>query len=178
MAWTFTKGLLINWVLQKLSTLIGQLATVHICDWLTKDKQIYKLSSIIFMTYGSLFSMIWAIVKLHRVKLLMIHTWCALENDLSEAFKFKFNSLIPTCDKDNRVVGVGQITPWGSHVILQADKLWTTEAWVLGVLTHLKGTTWPVVKHNRNVNYPQLKRVRKVLVGFDNLQMKMLFQPF
>ena len=29
---------LINWVLQKLSTLIGQLATAHICDWLTKVK--------------------------------------------------------------------------------------------------------------------------------------------
>ena len=33
-------------MLQKSSTLIGQLATVHNCDWLTKDKQIYKLSSI------------------------------------------------------------------------------------------------------------------------------------
>jgi len=43
------KGQLLNLVRQKLSTLIGQLATVHICDWLTKDKQIYKLSSIIFM---------------------------------------------------------------------------------------------------------------------------------
>ena len=40
---------LINWVLQKLSTLIGQLATVHIFDWLTKDQQIYKLSPMIFM---------------------------------------------------------------------------------------------------------------------------------
>ena len=36
-------------MLQKSSTLIGQLATVHNCDWLIKDKQIYKLSSIIFM---------------------------------------------------------------------------------------------------------------------------------
>ena len=34
---------------QKSSTLICQLATVHNCDWLTKDKQIYKPSSIIFM---------------------------------------------------------------------------------------------------------------------------------
>ena len=33
-------------MLQKSSTLIGQLATVHNCDWLTKDKRIYKLSSI------------------------------------------------------------------------------------------------------------------------------------
>ena len=32
--WTFTKD-----------TLIGQLATVYICDWLTKDEQIHKLSS-------------------------------------------------------------------------------------------------------------------------------------
>ena len=39
-------GQLINWVLQKSSTLIGQLATVHNCDWLTKDKRIYKISSI------------------------------------------------------------------------------------------------------------------------------------
>ena len=38
-----------NCVLQKLSTLIGQLATIHICDWLPKDKQIYKLSSITFI---------------------------------------------------------------------------------------------------------------------------------
>ena len=29
-------------MLQKLSTLIGQLATVHICDWLTKVKRIYE----------------------------------------------------------------------------------------------------------------------------------------
>ena len=29
-------------MLQKSSTLIGQLATVHICDWLTKVKQIYE----------------------------------------------------------------------------------------------------------------------------------------
>ena len=43
-------GRLINRVLQKSSTLIGQLATVHNCDWLTKEKQIYKLSSIIFMS--------------------------------------------------------------------------------------------------------------------------------
>ena len=42
-------GQLINWLLQKLSILIGRLAIVHICDWLIKDKQIYKLSSIIFM---------------------------------------------------------------------------------------------------------------------------------
>ena len=33
---------LINWLLQKLSTLIGQLATIHICDWLTKVKRIYE----------------------------------------------------------------------------------------------------------------------------------------
>ena len=35
-------GRLVNGVLKKSSTLIGQLATVHNCDWLTKDKQIYK----------------------------------------------------------------------------------------------------------------------------------------
>ena len=29
----------------KLSSLIGQLATVHICDWLTKVKQIYAVLS-------------------------------------------------------------------------------------------------------------------------------------
>ena len=34
-------------MLQKLSTLIGQLATVHICDWLTKVKQIYDLSCLL-----------------------------------------------------------------------------------------------------------------------------------
>ena len=39
-------GHLINWELQKLSSLIGQLATVHNCDWLLKKKRIYKLSSI------------------------------------------------------------------------------------------------------------------------------------
>ena len=33
---------LINWVIQKLSTLISQQATVHIYDWLTKVKQIYE----------------------------------------------------------------------------------------------------------------------------------------
>ena len=38
-------------MLQKSSTLIGQLATVHNHDWLTKDKQIYKLSSIFFMSF-------------------------------------------------------------------------------------------------------------------------------
>ena len=37
-------GQLINWVLQKTSTLIGKLATVHICDWLTKVQQIYEPS--------------------------------------------------------------------------------------------------------------------------------------
>ena len=37
-------GRLMNWVLQKLRTLIGQLATVHICYWLTNVKQIYELS--------------------------------------------------------------------------------------------------------------------------------------
>ena len=42
-------GHLINWELQKSSSLIGQLATVHNWDWLTEDKQINKLSSIIFM---------------------------------------------------------------------------------------------------------------------------------
>ena len=36
-------------MLQKSSTPIGQLATVHVRDWLSKDKQIYKLSSISFM---------------------------------------------------------------------------------------------------------------------------------
>ena len=36
---------------QKSSTLICQLATVHNCDWLTKDKRIYKLSSMIFMRW-------------------------------------------------------------------------------------------------------------------------------
>ena len=36
---------------QKSSSLIGQLATVQICDWQTKDKQIYELSSLIFMVF-------------------------------------------------------------------------------------------------------------------------------
>ena len=35
---------LLNWVIQKSSTLIGQQATVHIYDWLTKVKQIYESS--------------------------------------------------------------------------------------------------------------------------------------
>ena len=35
-------GELINSVLQKPSTLIGQLATVNICDWLTKVIRIYE----------------------------------------------------------------------------------------------------------------------------------------
>ena len=39
-------GHLINWELQKSSSLIGQLAIVHNCDWLLKKKRIYKLSSI------------------------------------------------------------------------------------------------------------------------------------
>ena len=37
-------GELINSVLQKPSTLIGKWATVHICDWLTKVKQINEPS--------------------------------------------------------------------------------------------------------------------------------------
>ena len=43
---TWLTGWLITWVLQKSSSLIGQLATVHNCDWLLKKKRIYKLSSI------------------------------------------------------------------------------------------------------------------------------------
>ena len=39
-------GQLINWVLQKLSFLIGQLAAAHICDWL-KIKWIYKPSCLL-----------------------------------------------------------------------------------------------------------------------------------
>ena len=39
--------MLLNWVLQKSSTLIGQLSTVHICDWLIKVKQIYELSCLL-----------------------------------------------------------------------------------------------------------------------------------
>ena len=42
-------------LLQKSSTLIGHLATVHISDWLTKDGQICKLSSIIFMDKSTSF---------------------------------------------------------------------------------------------------------------------------
>ena len=38
---------LINWVIQKLSTLISQQATVHIYDWLTKVKQIYESSCLL-----------------------------------------------------------------------------------------------------------------------------------
>ena len=45
-------GRLINWVLQKLSTLIGQLATVHINDWLTKVKQIYESSCLLVLGMG------------------------------------------------------------------------------------------------------------------------------
>ena len=41
------------------STLIGHLATVHICDWLKKDKQIHKLSSIIFMSQVSTVKWYW-----------------------------------------------------------------------------------------------------------------------
>ena len=41
-------GELKNWVQQKSSTLIGQLATVHICDWLTKVIQIYEPSCLWF----------------------------------------------------------------------------------------------------------------------------------
>ena len=37
-------GWLIKWGLQKLSSLIGQLAKEHICDRLKKVKQIYELS--------------------------------------------------------------------------------------------------------------------------------------
>ena len=44
------EGAYLNFLLH--FTLIGQLAVVHICDWLTKDKQIHKLSSIIFMGWG------------------------------------------------------------------------------------------------------------------------------
>ena len=54
------RGELINWVLQKSSTLIGQLATgtVHICDWLTKVKQIYEPGMILrtsLNVYGYIF---------------------------------------------------------------------------------------------------------------------------
>ena len=38
---------LINWVLLKLSTLIGQQAKVHICDWLKKVKRIYEPSCLL-----------------------------------------------------------------------------------------------------------------------------------
>ena len=38
----YYRGELINLVLQKSSTLLGQLATAHICDWLTKVKWIYE----------------------------------------------------------------------------------------------------------------------------------------
>ena len=41
------QGRLINWVLQNVSTLIGQLGTVHICHWLTKIKQIYEPSCLL-----------------------------------------------------------------------------------------------------------------------------------
>lgn len=42
---------LINWVLQKSSFSNGQLAEVHICDWLTNVKRIYEPSCLLF--YGS-----------------------------------------------------------------------------------------------------------------------------
>ena len=41
-------GRLVDGVLKKSSTLIGQLATVHICDWLTKVEQIYEPSCLLF----------------------------------------------------------------------------------------------------------------------------------
>ena len=41
-------GRLINWVQQNTSTLICQLGTVHICDWLTKFKHIYEPSCLLF----------------------------------------------------------------------------------------------------------------------------------
>ena len=34
-------------MLQKSSTLIGQLVIVHICDWLTKFKRVYEPSSLL-----------------------------------------------------------------------------------------------------------------------------------
>ena len=47
-SWKFTMhGRLINWVLQKLSTLIGQLVTVLICVGWQKVKQIYELSCLL-----------------------------------------------------------------------------------------------------------------------------------
>ena len=36
---------------KKLSTLFGQLTTVHICDWLIKVKQVYEPSFLLFHGY-------------------------------------------------------------------------------------------------------------------------------
>ena len=51
---TWLTGWLITWVLQKSSSLIGQLATIHICDWLTKVKQIYESSFLLVHDCDSL----------------------------------------------------------------------------------------------------------------------------
>ena len=44
-------GWLINWELQKSSSLIGHLTTVCICEWLTKVKQIYDPSFLLFHVF-------------------------------------------------------------------------------------------------------------------------------
>ena len=61
--WTFTalllamemySGWLINWVVKKSSPPIGQSATVHICDWLTKVKQNYEASFLLVHGYSAM----------------------------------------------------------------------------------------------------------------------------
>ena len=86
-------------MLQKSSTLIGQLATVHNCDWLTKDQRIYKLSSISpwisphlldstpnkvnWMTQSNILNIFWILWRRQSAKLLqkmwkwIIFSWYA-----------------------------------------------------------------------------------------------------
>ena len=57
-------GRLINWVLQKLSSLIGQQTTVHICDLLTKVKRIYEPSFLLFHAEGKVFNGRYAVLDI------------------------------------------------------------------------------------------------------------------
>ena len=52
MALEISYGGLVNGVLKKSSTIIGQLATVHICDRLTKVNQIHEPSYLLVHAYG------------------------------------------------------------------------------------------------------------------------------
>ena len=84
----------------KNQALIGQLATAHICDWLTKDKQIYKLSSIIFMRW----------TEIDRWKTLTYLTEGAVRGEISVERKFE-SIFIPANYPPNQTWGMVNLSP-------------------------------------------------------------------